>query len=83
MTTARLPYDIEQKLEAASKAQGKPKSAFIREALVQYFVNEETEKSSWEVGEPYFGKYASGEEDLSVTYKDRLKEKIRAKHRPG
>jgi hypothetical protein len=83
MTTARLPYEIEQKLEAASKAQGKPKSEFVREALAQYFDQEETGKSSWELGEPYFGRYASGEGDLSLTYKDRLKERIGAKRRPG
>jgi hypothetical protein len=78
MITARLSNDIEQKLDAASRAQDKPKSEFIREALVQYFSREETEQSSWEVGEPYFGNYGSGDGNLSVDYKNRLKDKIRA-----
>ncbi|MDR1024528.1 MAG: ribbon-helix-helix domain-containing protein [Treponema sp.] len=83
MTTIRLSYDMEEKLEAASRAQNKPKSDFVREALVQYFAQEETEKSAWEVGEPYFGKYGSGDGNLSVDYKNRLKDKIRAKRHPG
>jgi hypothetical protein len=78
MTTARLPDDLEQKLDAASKTQHKPKSEFVREALAQYFVKEETEKSSYELGQPYFGKYGSGDGSLSVTYKQRLREKIHA-----
>ncbi|GHU80815.1 hypothetical protein FACS189468_1650 [Spirochaetia bacterium] len=82
MTTTRLPCNLEQKLDAASKAQHKPKSDFVKEALVQYFAREETEKSSWEVGEPYFGNYGSGDGNLSAEYKDRLREKIRAKHYP-
>ncbi|MDR3248191.1 MAG: ribbon-helix-helix domain-containing protein [Treponema sp.] len=79
MTTVRLPYDIEEKLDAASQAQHRPKSEFVREALVQYFAQAEAEKSSWEVGEPYFGNYGSGDGNLSVDYKNRLKDKIRAK----
>jgi Arc/MetJ-type ribon-helix-helix transcriptional regulator len=83
MTTVRLPYDIEEKLDAAAKAQNRPKSDFVREALNLYFSQAENEKSSWEVGEPYFGKYGSGDGNLSVDYKNRLKDKIRAKRRPG
>jgi hypothetical protein len=83
MTTVRLPYELEEKLEAAARAQNRPKSDFVRDALVQYFTSGETEKSSWEIGEPYFGKYGSGHKTLSVNYKNRLKDKIRAKRRPG
>jgi predicted DNA-binding protein len=79
ITTVRLPYDIEEKLDAASKTQNRPKSEFVREALTQYFVREETEQTAWEVGEPYFGNYGSGDGNLSVDYKNRLKDKIRAK----
>jgi predicted transcriptional regulator len=79
MTTVRLPEDLEEKLEAASKTQHKSKSLFVREALARYFTDQELEKSSWEVGEPYFGNYGSGEGDLSTTYKERIWEKINAK----
>lgn len=83
MTTIRLSYDMEEKLEAASRAQNRPKADFVREALARYFAQDETEKSAWEVGESYFGKYGSGDGKLSTDYKNRLKDKIRAKCRPG
>jgi hypothetical protein len=60
-----------------------PKSEFVREALNRYLAQDQTEKSSWELGEPYFGKYGSGDGNLSVDYKSRLREKINAKRRPG
>jgi predicted DNA-binding protein len=78
MTTTRLPDDLEQKLDAASKVQHRPKSEFVKEALAQYFVKEATEQSSWELGQSYFGKYGSGDGSLSATYKQRLREKIHA-----
>jgi hypothetical protein len=79
MTTVRLPYDLEEQLYAASRAQNKSKSQFVREALAHYMYEEETEPSAWEVGEPYFGNYGSGDGNLSVDYKNRLKDKIRAR----
>jgi hypothetical protein len=82
MTTARLPDDLEQLLTAASNMQHKPKTYFVKEALAQYFYKEENEQTSWEVGEPYFGQYGSGDGTLSVTYKDQIKEKIRARKHP-
>ncbi|MDR1971034.1 MAG: ribbon-helix-helix domain-containing protein [Treponema sp.] len=82
MTTIRLPQGLEEKLNTAAKTQNKPKSEFVREALSRYFAYEEAEKSSWELGEPYFGKYGSGDGNLSVDYKKRLKDKIHAKHLP-
>ena len=82
MTTARLPDELEKRLEAASRARHVAKSDMVKEALVQYLDLVEDEKSSYELGLSYFGKYGSGGGDLSVTYKARMKEKIGAKYRP-
>jgi hypothetical protein len=70
---------MDQKLEAAAKAENTSKSNIIKEALEQYFSQEE-EESSWFVGEPYFGNYGSGDGDLSSDYKQRLKGKISGKY---
>jgi hypothetical protein len=78
MTSVRLPKDLEQLLEAASRARHKPKTYFVKEALVQYFYKGVPEKTAWETGEPYFGQYGSGDGTLSTTYKERLKEKNHA-----
>ncbi|MFZ5859247.1 MAG: ribbon-helix-helix protein, CopG family [Spirochaetota bacterium] len=79
MTTVRLPIEIEQRLEILARKKHKSKTDLIREALERLFIQEESEKDSYELGEEYFGKYGSGDGTLSVTYKDKLKDKINAK----
>jgi hypothetical protein len=80
ITTVRLPTDLNERLDAYSSAWNTTKSDVVKEALSMYFAKEEAEKDSWEVGESYFGKYGSGDGDLSVTYKKRLKEKLNVKY---
>ena len=58
-------------------------SKVIKEALVYYFdmlKKESDEKSAYELGSEFFGKYSSGKDDLSTTYKQKLKDKINAKN---
>jgi len=81
MTTVRLPEGLEKKLDDTSKAEKRSKSDLIKEALERYFNREEPEKDPYELGKEYFGRYGSGEKDLSTTYKARIKEKIDAKRR--
>ena len=38
------------------------------------------EKSAYELGASLFGKYSSDNSDLSITYKQKLKDKINAKN---
>jgi Arc/MetJ-type ribon-helix-helix transcriptional regulator len=80
MTTARLPYELEEKLDAISKAKHVSKTDCVREAVQKYLDQEIEDQSSWELGEPFFGNYGSGDGDLSTDYKNRLQEKIDAKH---
>ena len=42
--------------------------------------NENEQKSAYELGSEFFGKYSSGRADLSTTYKQKLKDKINAKN---
>ncbi|MCL2442899.1 MAG: CopG family transcriptional regulator [Treponema sp.] len=79
ITTARLPIDIRNKLLVLSKHKNKTMSEIIIESLEMYYEKEENEIDSYTLGLPYFGKYGSGESDLSTTYKQRIKEKIRAR----
>lgn len=41
---------------------------------------ESKQKSSYELGSELFGKYSSGKDDLSTTYKQKIKDKINAKN---
>ena len=79
MTTARLPRDTRNKLIVLSRVKGRTKSDIIKESLDMYYEREENEIDSFTLGERLFGKYGSGEDDLSTTYKERIKEKLRAK----
>ena len=76
MTTARLPIDTRNKLVTLSRIKGKSKSEIIKDSLEMYYEREEKELDSFTLGEPFFGKYASGESDRSSTYKERIKEKL-------
>jgi len=79
ITTARLPADTRNKLLALSRLKNKTKSDIIKESVELYYKQEENEMDSFTLGEHYFGKYGSGEGDLSTTYKERIREKLRAR----
>ena len=79
ITTARLPLETRNKLLTLSRIKGKTKSDIIKESLDMYYEREESEIDSYTLGLPYFGKYNLGEGDLSTTYKQRIKEKLRAR----
>ena len=79
ITTARLPVETRNKLVILSRLKNKTKSEIIIESLEMYYKQEEGGIDSYTLGLPYFGKYGSGEGDLSATYKERIKEKLRAR----
>jgi len=79
ITTARLPLDTRNKLLVLSNHKKKTMSEIIIESLNRYYEQEENGIDSYTLGLPYFGKYSSGVGDLSTTYKQRIKEKLRAR----
>jgi len=79
ITSARLPISTRNKLLVLSKHKNKTMSEIIIEALDMYYEKEEEELDSYTIGLPYFGKYNLGDGDLSTTYKQRIKEKLRAR----
>ena len=81
ITTARLPQELRSKLDYLAARKNVTKSQIIIEALEMYYQQEDEEPiDSYKLGLPFFGKYNLGPGDLSVTYKERLKEIIRKKH---
>jgi predicted DNA-binding protein len=79
MLTVRLPYELEQRLEALAKKKGSSKTRIIKEALEKLLEYEESAKDSYALGKELFGRYGSGDGSLSISYKKRLKEKLHAK----
>ncbi len=83
MLTVRLDNGLENQLNFLSEEKHLPKSQIVKEALLYYFdmiKKQQQEKSPYELGSELFGKHASGEENLSSTYKQKLKDKINAKN---
>ncbi len=80
MTSLRLSSEMEDKLNAISSAENLSKSEIIKQALAAFFSEYDRSQSPYELGRDLFGKYGSGENDLSETYKNRLKKKLRGKH---
>ena len=71
--------ETRNKLIVLAAHLGKTKSDVIKESIDMYYEREENELDSYTLGLPYFGKYSLGDGDLSVTYKERIKEKLRAR----
>jgi len=83
MISVRLDNTIENKLNFLSQEQKISKSQIIKDSLTYYFdmLKKQTqEKSSYELGSELFGKYSSGKQNLSTTYKQKLNDKINAKN---
>ena len=78
MLTLRLSSDIEEKLNHVAELLGIPKSEIVRKSLIAYLKDLE-KNSAWNSGKELFGKYSSGQADLSENRKSILKQKLQDK----
>ena len=78
MITLRLDPKLEQTINNIAHQMGVSKSELIRKSITE-FIDKLEKPSPWELGNDLFGKYASGEDNLSRDRKSLFKEKIRAK----
>lgn len=77
MRSVRLSEKLEKELERLSSQKNVSRSSIIKEALVEYIANHKKEFTPYELGKEYFGKYKSDDGDRSVTYKTRIKDKLK------
>lgn len=83
MISVRLESDIEKQLNFLAQQQHISKTQIIKESLLLYFdmlKQEQQQKTPYELGRELFGKFSSGENNRSTTYKQKLKDKINAKN---
>lgn len=82
MLAVRLNEYLENELKYFTKVHEKSKTEIVKEALELYFKTqrEKNKISAYELGEAFFGVYDSGSENLSTSYKKRLKEKLSEKY---
>ena len=76
MFSVRLDDELDKKIQALSEKTKANKSEIVREALTEYLEAREAEEKPYELGQDLFGRFGSGEGDLSATYKRRIKEKL-------
>jgi predicted transcriptional regulator len=79
VTTVRLNNEIDNKLRKLIETENTSKSEIIKKAISEYFEGHYQEKSPFELGEDLFGKFGA-DEDLSTTYKKKLKGMLNEKH---
>jgi len=78
MITLRLDPKLEKNINDAAHRLGLSKSELIRKSVAEY-IDRLEKPSPWELGSDLFGKYASGQDNLSKDRKTLLKDKISAK----
>ena len=74
VTTARLSIESRNKLITLARLKGTTNSQIIKESLDVYYEHEAKEIDSFSLGEPFFGKYGSGENDRATPIKNASKE---------
>ena len=67
MITLRLDPQLEQTINSVAYQMGVSKSELIRKSITDYLGNLD-KPSPWELGNDLFGKYASGQHDLSLIH---------------
>jgi hypothetical protein len=77
----RLDPETEHVLRRQLEAAGVPLSAFVREAIREKLERDAAQPTPYEIGEPLFGRWASGDDDRSLRRKALIRERLRAKHR--
>ncbi len=79
MLSVRLPGELEEKVKQIASAEGRTKTQIVRTALEAYVQSKDKAGSSYDLGKNLFGRHGSGRGDLSINYKGKVKERIRAK----
>ena len=82
MLAVRLSEALEYELNHFTKVSHQTKTDVVKEALRLFFKTQALNKqtTSYKLGQELFGKYGSGESNLSTTYKQKLKSKLHEKY---
>ncbi|MEA3642047.1 MAG: ribbon-helix-helix protein, CopG family [Lamprobacter sp.] len=78
----RLDQQTQEALRQHLEQSGVTQSTFVREAIREKLARYAPEASTpYQLGEPLFGRYASGETNRSQQRKALIRERLDAKHR--
>jgi predicted DNA-binding protein len=76
MTSIRLSKELAEKLNSLAERENITKSEIIKEALEEYLIDYEKKANPYDLGKEFFGKFGSGQGDLSASYKQKVSNKI-------
>ena len=79
--SVRLDKELEQTLRIQAARAEVAISDFIREAIKEKLARMELAASPYELGKDSFGKYSSGQSELSANRKKLIRERLHAQHR--
>ena len=77
----RLDDALEAELRRRLARDGTPLSDFIRQAIHEKLARDRESSDPYTLGQPFFGRHASGEQDRSQRRKQIVRERLDAKHR--
>lgn len=80
MISLRLPEDLEVKINALARAEGRSRSEIVKESIAEYIERHGARLSPYELGKDLFGKAGSGKGDLAANRKTYLQDALKAKH---
>lgn len=77
----RLDPATEAALRRQISSRGVPLSEFVRDAIRDKLAAADAPSNAYAIGEPLFGRYASGDTDRAARRKEILRDKFRDRHR--
>jgi len=77
----RLDPATEAALRRQIQGLGVPLSEFVRDAIREKLAAADAPSTAYAIGEPLFGRYASGDMDRSARREEILRDKFRDRHR--
>ena len=79
MITLRIEPELEEAVTVASSKLGVSRSELFRRSIKEYLKTIDT-ASPWDQGKHLFGKYSSGNSNLSIDRKQLIKNKVKTKY---
>ena len=79
MISLRLPEELEIKINALARVEGRSRSEIVKQSIAEYIEHHEAQLTPYELGKDLFGKHGSGKGDLSERRKEYLIQKLRSK----
>jgi hypothetical protein len=80
MISFRTSARLERQIDAIAARQGRSRSALLKDLLEDYVATHGKHASPYELGKDLFGKFLSGNPDLSRNRKTELRRSLTSKH---